>query len=87
MLHGAAALASHAFPALQVFSHHLGCPPSARILQVILRKLALELMCKLDDELKHSTAQHAAFYEHRLQVSRRAAWPGSMAAKKACVAS
>lgn len=26
-------------------------------------------MRKLDDELKHSTAVHAAFYEHRLQVS------------------
>jgi len=34
----------------------------------VLRKLCLALMPKLDDELRHSTAQDAAFYEHRLQV-------------------
>lgn len=45
-------------------THH----PHSR--QVILRKLSLELMRKLDDELKHSTAEDAAFYEHRLQVGR-----------------
>ena len=38
------------------------------LVQIILRRLALELMRKLDDELKHSTAEDAAFYEHRLQV-------------------
>ncbi len=36
--------------------------------QIVLRKLCLALMPKLDDELRHSTAQDAAFYEHRLQV-------------------
>lgn len=36
----------------------------------MLRKLCLALMPKLDDELRHSTAQDAAFYEHRLQVGR-----------------
>lgn len=40
--------------------------------EVILRKLSLELMRKLDDELKHSTAVHAAFYEHRLQEGSKA---------------
>lgn len=35
---------------------------------MVLRKLCLALMPRLDDELRHSTAQDAAFYEHRLQV-------------------
>lgn len=37
--------------------------------ELILRRLMLELIKKLDDELKHQAAQLAAFYEHRLQVS------------------
>lgn len=36
--------------------------------EVILRKLAQELVSQLDDRLKHQTANWAAFYEHRLQV-------------------
>lgn len=36
--------------------------------EVIIRKLAQELMSKLDDQLKYQTAHWAAFYEHRLQV-------------------
>ena len=36
--------------------------------ELILRRLMLELVKKLDDELKHQAAQLAAFYEHRLQV-------------------
>ncbi|GAB4819144.1 hypothetical protein N2152v2_006190 [Parachlorella kessleri] len=40
--------------------------------EVVLRRLAVELMRKLDDELKHSTAAHAAFYEHRLQEGSKA---------------
>ena len=40
--------------------------------EVILRRLALELMRKLDDELKRSTAEAAAFYEHRLQEGQKA---------------
>lgn len=43
-------------------------PPPAVLSQVILRRLALELMRRLDDELRHSTAEDAALYEHRLQV-------------------
>jgi hypothetical protein len=49
--------------------------------QMVLRKLALELMRKLDDELKHSTAAAAAFYEHRLQAG-----PGrASATRRACL--
>ena len=46
--------------------------------QVVLRRLAVELMRKLDDELRHSTAEDAAMYEHLLQVRRRAGlgWAG-----------
>ncbi|KAL4452110.1 hypothetical protein ABPG75_007772 [Micractinium tetrahymenae] len=40
--------------------------------EVVLRKLALALMPKLDDELRHSTAEDAAFYEHRLQEGSKA---------------
>jgi hypothetical protein len=40
--------------------------------QVVLRRLALELVRKLDDEVRYSTAQDAAFYEHRLQVGTHA---------------
>ena len=36
--------------------------------ELILRRLMLELVKKLDDELKHRAVQLAAFYEHRLQV-------------------
>ena len=36
--------------------------------ELILRRLALELTSKLDDELKHKVIELAAFYEHRLQV-------------------
>lgn len=35
----------------------------------MLRRLAVELMRRTDDQLRHTTAEHAAFYEHRLQVS------------------
>ncbi|PRW57439.1 DNA replication factor C complex subunit 3 [Chlorella sorokiniana] len=40
--------------------------------EIVLRKLCLSLMPKLDDELRHSTAQDAAFYEHRLQEGSKA---------------
>lgn len=36
--------------------------------ELILRRLALELFRKLDDELRHKVSELAAFYEHRLQV-------------------
>ncbi|PSC71036.1 Replication factor C subunit 3 [Micractinium conductrix] len=35
--------------------------------EVVLRRLAQALLPKLDDEVKHSTAEDAAFYEHRMQ--------------------
>ena len=44
------------------------CSAWCVLLQVVLRRLAVELMRKLDDELRHSVAEDAAFYEHRLQV-------------------
>ena len=37
--------------------------------ELILKKLMLELVRKLDDELKHKVADCAAFFEHRLQAS------------------
>ncbi|EFN55071.1 hypothetical protein CHLNCDRAFT_35851 [Chlorella variabilis] len=40
--------------------------------EVVLRRLAVELMRKLDDELRHSTAEDAAMYEHRLQEGQKA---------------
>ena len=40
--------------------------------EVLLRRLAVELMRKLDDDLKHSTAAAAAAYEHRLQEGSKA---------------
>lgn len=40
--------------------------------EVVLRRLTLELMKKLDDELKRSTAEAAAHYEHRLQEGSKA---------------
>lgn len=40
--------------------------------EIIIRQLALELMKRLDDELKRSTAEAAAFYEHRLQEGQKA---------------
>ncbi len=55
-----------------VLSH---CHSTARChdcaVQVVLRQLSLELMRKLGDELKHSTAESAAFYEHRLQEGQK----------------
>lgn len=37
--------------------------------ELILRTLAMQLSRKLDDELRHTTIELAAFYEHRLQVT------------------
>ena len=39
--------------------------------EVILRQLGLELLKKLDDELKTSTVQWAALFEHRLQEGQK----------------
>ena len=36
--------------------------------ELVLRRMALELLPKLDDELKHKVVEHAAFFEHRLQA-------------------
>ena len=36
--------------------------------EIILRKLAQELISRVDDPMKHQTAYWAAFFEHRLQV-------------------
>lgn len=46
----------------------VNCIPS----EIILRRLAEELLKKLDDELKRSTIESAAFYEHRLQEGSKA---------------
>ncbi|KAK9839848.1 hypothetical protein WJX81_005830 [Elliptochloris bilobata] len=40
--------------------------------ELILRRLAIELLPKLDDELKHRAVEHAAFFEHRLQEGQKA---------------
>jgi replication factor C subunit 3/5 len=40
--------------------------------EVVLRRLAAELSRRLDDELKRSTAELAAHYEHRLQQGSKA---------------
>lgn len=40
--------------------------------ELILKKLMLELVRKLDDELKHKVADSAAFFEHRLQEGQKA---------------
>ena len=40
--------------------------------ELVLRKLALELMSKLDAELKHEVVAYAAFYEHRIQQGSKA---------------
>jgi replication factor C subunit 3/5 len=40
--------------------------------EVVLRRLATELMRRLDDELKRSTAELSAHYEHRLQQGSKA---------------
>ena len=40
--------------------------------EIIMRRLALEVMKKMDDELKRSTAELAAMYEHRLQEGSKA---------------
>ena len=45
------------------------CLQTAYPLSSFCGRLMLELVKKLDDELKHKAAQLAAFYEHRLQVS------------------
>lgn len=42
-------------------------PPS-----VILKRLTVELMKKMDAELKHEVAHWAAFYEHRLHLGQKA---------------
>ena len=57
--------------------------------ELILRRMATELLPKLDDELKHKLVEHAAFFEHRLQARPRQRllacpascmpWPGSLA--------
>ena len=36
--------------------------------ELILRRMALELLPRLDDELKHKLVEQAAFFEHRLQA-------------------
>jgi hypothetical protein len=36
--------------------------------EIIIRKLSMELMSKLDDELKYKCSAAAAQFEHRLQV-------------------
>jgi len=41
--------------------------------ELILRKLATELIRKLDDELRHKVAELAAYYEHSLQVGSHVA--------------
>lgn len=56
--------------------------------ELILRRMALELLPRLDDELKHKLVEQAAFFEHRLQARARCSaaagmpcmpWPGSHA--------
>ena len=39
--------------------------------ELILRRMALELLPRLDDELKHKLVEQAAFFEHRLQARAR----------------
>jgi replication factor C subunit 3/5 len=39
--------------------------------ELILRALLVELLRKLDDELKVEVVQQAAFYEHRLQEGQK----------------
>jgi replication factor C subunit 3/5 len=40
--------------------------------ELILRKLASELMSKVDDDLKHEVCAYAAHFEHRLQMGQKA---------------
>jgi replication factor C subunit 3/5 len=40
--------------------------------ELILRKLTVELMAKLDSELKHEVCAYAAYFEHRLQQGQKA---------------
>ncbi|KAJ7566381.1 hypothetical protein O6H91_02G100000 [Diphasiastrum complanatum] len=40
--------------------------------ELILKRLLLELMKKLDSELKHEVCHWAAFYEHRMQLGQKA---------------
>lgn len=40
--------------------------------ELVLRTLAVELMKRLDDELRRDTATWAAFYEHRMQEGQKA---------------
>ena len=53
--------------------------------ELILRRMALELLPRLDDELKHKLVEQAAFFEHRLQARARVqplactAWHGLVA--------
>ena len=42
--------------------------------ELILKRLLLELVKRLDDELKHKATDLAAKYEHRLQVSHAWGW-------------
>jgi len=39
--------------------------------ELILRRLAAELMQKLDSELKHEVCAYAAFFEHRIQLGQK----------------
>eukprot|EP00249_Psilotum_nudum_P008975 c21630_g1_i2 orf=349-1383(-) len=40
--------------------------------EIVLKRLLLELMKKLDSELKHEVCHWAAFYEHRMQLGQKA---------------
>lgn len=53
---------------LKLYELLVNCIPP----EVVLRKLALALLPKLDDELKHNIAEDAALYEHRLQEGSKA---------------
>ena len=39
--------------------------------ELLLRRLAAELMQKLDSELKHEVCAYAAFFEHRIQLGQK----------------
>jgi replication factor C subunit 3/5 len=39
--------------------------------ELIMRTLIMELLKKLDDELKVKVVEYAAFYEHRLQEGQK----------------
>lgn len=40
--------------------------------EIVLKRLLLELMKKLDSELKHEVCHWAAYYEHRMQLGQKA---------------